>query len=92
MENNIFNIVCISNNIYTQHAAVMLTSLFKTNPKVNCNIYLFTTEIDKNNEKLEKDAKKEILDKINWKLKEMFDFASRNEAENFDDAYITKWA
>ena len=49
-------------------------------------------EIDKNNEKLEKDAKKEILDKTSWKLKEMFDFASRNEAENFDDAYITKWA
>ena len=45
MKNNIFNIVCISNNIYTQHAAVML----ETNPKVNCNIYLFITEIDENN-------------------------------------------
>ena len=49
MKNNIFNIVCISNNIYTQHAAVMLTSLFETNPKVNCNIYLFITEINENN-------------------------------------------
>ena len=44
-----FNIVCISDNLYSQHTAVMLTSLFESNPKTSCNIYLFTTNIDENN-------------------------------------------
>lgn len=47
---NSYNIICISDNLYSQHTAVMLTSLFETNINANCNIYLLTTDINMENE------------------------------------------
>lgn len=40
-----YNIVCVSDENYIQHAAVMLCSLFETNINKNFHIYLLTTGI-----------------------------------------------
>lgn len=47
---SLFNIVCISDNKYSQHTAVMLTSLFETHKNKRFDIYIFTTDIDESNE------------------------------------------
>ena len=45
MANRIYNIVCISDENYIQHTAVMLCSLFENNIDKKFIIYLFTTGI-----------------------------------------------
>lgn len=45
METKIYNIVCVSDENYIQHTAVMLCSLFENNTNKNFDIYLFTTGI-----------------------------------------------
>ena len=49
-------------------------------------------EIDNSNQKLEDENKKQIKDLVEFKAKELFDYAQKHDAENFDDAYVTKWA
>lgn len=51
MTNKIYNIVCVSDENYIQHTAVMLCSLFENNTNKNFNIYLFTTGIKTGTEK-----------------------------------------
>lgn len=45
-----YNIVCVSDENYIQHAAVMLCSLFENNTNKNFYIYLFTTGIKEETE------------------------------------------
>lgn len=45
MDNCTYNIVCVSDEGYVQHAAVMLCSLFETNPNKKFRIYFFTTDL-----------------------------------------------
>lgn len=45
MTDKIYNIVCVSDENYIQHAAVMLCSLFETNINKNFHIYLLTTGV-----------------------------------------------
>lgn len=40
-----YNIVCISDELYAQHTAVMLKSLLETNKKKSFNIFLLTTDL-----------------------------------------------
>lgn len=41
--------MCVANDAYAQHAAVMLASLFETTPNIPFNVYLLTDGISKNN-------------------------------------------
>ena len=51
----LYNIVCVSDESYVQHTAVMLCSLFETNPGKEFYIYLLTTSIsEESNLKLTK--------------------------------------
>lgn len=45
MKNKIYNIICVSDENYTQHTAVMLCSLFENNLNKNFYIYILTTDI-----------------------------------------------
>lgn len=57
------------------------------------NIDKILKEIDKNNEILEKNSKKRAYDESSFKLKEMFDYAKKREADcDFSDSYKTVWA
>ena len=49
-------------------------------------------EIDKQNEELDKQNQKQIKNLVEFKAKEMFDYAKKHDATNFNDAYVTKWA
>ena len=40
--NNVYNIVCVANEGYAQHTAVMLCSLFETNKDKSFSVFLFT--------------------------------------------------
>ena len=67
----------------------VISKLWKT--KIE-NIDKIIQEIDENNEKIEKDAKNEVLDVANVKVREMFDYAKTKIDDcNFDDSYTTKW-
>ena len=58
MKNKIYNIVCVSDDSYIQHAAVMLCSLFENNRNKIFHIYLLTTGIQtETEEKLRKFCK-----------------------------------
>lgn len=46
-----YNIVCIADETYAQHTAVMLTSLFYQNPKKLFRIFLMTNTISENTKK-----------------------------------------
>ena len=46
----IYNIVIVADNGYIQHSAVMLCSLFESNKDKRFHIFLFTTDISKENE------------------------------------------
>lgn len=49
-------------------------------------------EIDLDNENLEKENSRKIKDIVEWKSKEMFDYANKKGDTDFKDAYVTKWA
>lgn len=51
MVNKIYNIVCVSDENYIQHTAVMLCSLFENNINKNFHIYLLSTGIKIDTEK-----------------------------------------
>jgi len=51
MTNKIYNIVCVTDENYVQHTAVMLCSLFENNINNHFQIYLFTTGIKIESEK-----------------------------------------
>lgn len=46
-----YNIVCIANDAYAQHAAVMLTSLFHQNPQKLFRVFLMTNTLSENTKK-----------------------------------------
>lgn len=46
-----YNIVCIADETYAQHAAVMLTSLFHQNPQKSFRIFLMTNTMTENTKK-----------------------------------------
>ena len=46
----IYNIVIVADDGYIQHSAVMLCSLFESNKDKRFRIFLFTTDISKENE------------------------------------------
>ena len=46
-----YNIVCIANEAYAQHAAVMLTSLFHQNPQKSFRIFLMINTMTENTKK-----------------------------------------
>lgn len=46
-----YNIVCIANEAYAQHSAVMLTSLFHQNPQKSFRIFLMTNTMTENTKK-----------------------------------------
>lgn len=48
MTNKPYHIVCVSDENYVQHAAVMLCSLFENNRGKQFHVYLFTTGIEAN--------------------------------------------
>ena len=49
-------------------------------------------EIDEHNESLERENNRKIKELVETKTREMFDYAKKHDATNFDDAYTTKWA
>jgi lipopolysaccharide biosynthesis glycosyltransferase len=51
MTNKIYNIVCVADENYIQHTAVMLCSLFENNANKNFHVYLLTTGIKTDTEK-----------------------------------------
>ncbi len=56
------------------------------------NFDKIVAEIDKQNAMLDTQNKKEIQNLVEFKEKEMFDYAKKHDATNFNDAYTTKWA
>ena len=74
---------------YTQLDCRSITLTLKTRREFLNRIL---AEIDENNERLDRECKRKIMDMSEWKLKEMYDFAQRYDKEEFNDAYITKWA
>lgn len=63
-----YNIICIIDESYAQHAAVMLTSLFYQNPKKLFRIFLMTDAITENTKKSLNMLLKVMVNYILWRL------------------------
>jgi len=49
-------------------------------------------EIDASNERLEQDNLKKVRDMSEWKAREYYSYANKNEDKKIENAYVTKWA
>lgn len=57
------------------------------------NIDKILAEIDKHNQELENQTKRQVLDKSSFMFNEMFSYAAHHEGDvDFKNAYTTKWA
>lgn len=56
------------------------------------NLDKIINEIESNNQAIEREAKNEVMDKAQYKAREMFDYAKKRVEDcNFDDSYTTIW-